>query len=223
MNRTNWDQYYQKPYRAAQFTRSITSRNLLEYMRNGLRRSTVKFPTITEIGGANSCFFEAIYDSLAPELYQIIDNNESGLDRFRQRISADRLSKTTLINCDVLTIGDAFNLGGKDGYQLSDIVFSVGLVEHFSPEETFLAIQSHFHLARPGGLVIVSAPTPTFLYRVARYLAEKAGVWIFHDERPLEIPELLRGMKELGEVAEYKIIWPIVFTQAMIAARKRSQ
>ena len=224
MKKTDWDQYYERPYRTAHLSRSITAGNLLNYMKMGMRDYPVEFPVITEIGGANSCFFEAIYDSLKPKKYQIIDSNEQGLRKFSQRIRPDRLSRTTLINNDVLKINEITSLVEQQAdCQLSDIVFSVGLVEHFSPKDTALAIKSHFHLAKPGGLVIISAPTPTFLYKVARYLAEMAGAWIFHDERPLAVSELVSEMELSGEILDRKIIWPIVFTQAMVAARKAKQ
>ncbi len=75
---------------------------------------------------------------------------------------------------DVLRLGDL-------GFQ-ADVVFSIGLIEHFDPAGTRQAIEAHFALLKPGGYAIISYPTPTWLYRAARTLTEAAGLWKFHDE-----------------------------------------
>ncbi len=102
----------------------------------------------------------------------------------------------------------------------SDLVLSVGLIEHFDPKGTQKAVKTHFDLLKPGGLAVITFPTPTFLYRVARYCAEKLGLWIFHDERPLEFKEVVETVEKYGQLLEQKIIWPIVFTQGLIVCRK---
>jgi hypothetical protein len=76
-------------------------------------------------------------------------------------------------------------------------------------------------MAKPGGLVILSFPTPTWLYRAARWLTETAGAWKFHDERPLTPAEVRKAIARHGEVLGETTIWPIVFTQHLIVARRR--
>ena len=102
----------------------------------------------------------------------------------------------------------------------SDIVFSVGLIEHFSVENTRQAVLSHFKALKEDGILILSFPTPTFLYKITRKIAELLGLWIFHDERPLKIDEVLETVNKHGELLERKIIWPIFLTQAMLVVRK---
>jgi len=103
----------------------------------------------------------------------------------------------------------------------TDLVLSIGLIEHFDETGTQKAIKAHFELLKPKGIAIMTFPTPTFLYNIARFIAEKLGLWIFHDERPLRIEEVLETALEYGEQSEYKIIWPIIFTQGMVVFRKK--
>ena len=101
-------------------------------------------------------------------------------------------------------------------------MFSVGLVEHFDPARTREAILAHFSILRPGGIAIITFPTPTLLYRVTRGLIEAAGMWKFHDERPLKPAEVASSVKERGEILQQKLMWPLILTQHVVVARKRA-
>src|SRR5204863_7561474 len=127
------------------------------------------------IGGANSCFIDAILAELRPRRYHVIDTNQYGLDLLRGRLGEH--SPVILERGDVLTPPRALD---------ADAVFSVGLIEHFDRERTRAAVLNHMSLVKPGGCVILSFPTPTWLYRAARSVTEFAGAWKFPDERPLE-------------------------------------
>jgi cyclopropane fatty-acyl-phospholipid synthase-like methyltransferase len=102
----------------------------------------------------------------------------------------------------------------------ADIVMSVGLIEHFSPAATRQAIENHFRFCKADGLVILSYPTPTLLYRIARWLAESVHAWKFPDERPLKRPEVHQVASEYGTLLEDRILWPLIFTQRLMAFRK---
>jgi predicted SAM-dependent methyltransferase len=102
----------------------------------------------------------------------------------------------------------------------ADLVFSVGLVEHFEPAETRKAVLAHFDVLRPGGTAIITFPTPTLLYRAARRLIEAAGMWGFPDERPLQAAEVIAAIRERGEVLEQRVLWPLILTQGFVVARK---
>lgn len=101
-----------------------------------------------------------------------------------------------------------------------NLVFSIGLIEHFSAQNTARAIRSHFQLPDPGGIAIISFPTPTFLYRITRFLSEMLGLWIFHDERPLKKSEVAGVIAHFGTLLYEKTIWPIFLTQCIMVARK---
>lgn len=205
---TDWDRYYDRPYKTATITRKITEHRLVNVIKKYLTHSSQVNPSIVEMGGANSFFFEGINLQVHPECYKIIDNNEIGLKKFALRF--DR-SNVILSNQDVLNI---------KADPMSDIVFSVGLIEHFDRQGTSEAIISHFKLVRSGGLVLLTFSHPTWLYRFTRSLSEFLGLWIFHDERPLGFDEVLRSFPDGTRILHKEIIWPIFLTQGVIAAIK---
>src|SRR5450759_5362735 len=113
--------------------------------------------TVAELGGANSCFLDALKQTLDIREYHIVDTNQYGLQLLRDRCSDD--------GSIVLHARDAMHLPPLPP---SDLVFSVGLIEHFECEGTCQVVQAHFEPLRPGGIAIITYPTPTWLYRVTR-------------------------------------------------------
>jgi len=203
---TDWDHYYAAPASPARFTRKITERLFLTAINKHSARPINSF---CELGGANSCFYSAISETYPGALYTVIDNNRRGLELLRDRCEVPE--KLELRRDDILA--------GPMPALNADIVFSAGLIEHFSPKQTARAIQAHFACARPGGLVIISFPTPTWLYTAVRKTAELLGLWIFFDERPLALAAVEKEMARYGEILSSKINWKIILTQGFIAAR----
>jgi SAM-dependent methyltransferase len=165
--------------------------------------------SICEFGGANSCFYAPVRQAYAEAGYSVIDNNALGLELLRDRCAGDRLLDTRLENV----------LAMADGVVRADIVYSVGLIEHFPPDESATVIRKHFSCVRPGGLVIITFPTPTWLYRATRSLAELVGAWQFPDERPLSFDEVEAQIRKYGDILESRINWPIILTQGVVVAR----
>ena len=209
-DKTDWNKYYENPYKLSSFTKNIIIKHMLNFIRTYAPEQDTF--TITEFGGGNSCFYPVVEEKCRPEKYYIVDNNQTGLDAFKTRFG-DR-EDTLLMNRDILDF--------EAGWQ-SDIVFSVGLIEHFSVEGTRNAVLAHMEVLKPGGTLILGFPTPTFLYRAARKVSELLGMWIFHDERPLKMEEVLNTIEPMGEVLESGILWSIVLTQAFIVLRKHDQ
>jgi hypothetical protein len=204
---TDWCAYYDKPFWAARHTRRLTSRVLLGAIRRhapGAGRGMV----VAELGGANSCFHRAFLAQLAPSQYHVLDTHRPGLEQMAACLEPD--ANTFLHEANVLDCQLELQ---------ADLVFSVGLIEHFDAPGTARAVATHFRLAGPGGLVIITFPTPTWLYRAARRLAQASGHWIFHDERPLTLEEVRQRVAGQGEILEQGIIWPIVFTQGYLVMR----
>lgn len=210
MKKTDWDSYYKKPYKFAGFSKRIIINALLKYIKT-YAPSPDQF-TIMEFGGGNSCFYELFVETFHPGAYYIVDNNQVGLDDFSRRIG--KRENTYLINQDILD---------PDLKVECDIVFSIGLIEHFSVENTRKAILSHFSVLKRGGILILGFPTPTFLYKITRKISEILGLWIFHDERPLKIDEVLDTVDQHGELLGKRIIWPIFLTQAMLVIKKKDR
>lgn len=205
---TDWTSYYVTPSKIAEFTRRI-SRNkihdtLSRHSRQGLK-------SICELGGANSCFVESFLNTYELENYHVIDNNEFGLRLLDEKYSANKV--VTFQNADVLNLSE-------HEYQF-DLVYSIGLIEHFTTKDTKKSIASHFTLCKSGGLVLIAFPTPTFLYRVIRSIAEFMGLWHFPDERPLEFNEVSGVFDDCGaEIIFTSINWKIGLTQGYVLARK---
>jgi len=203
---TDWDSYYGAPSPFASITRRITGRLFLRLIEKFKPAAITGF---CELGGANSCFFSSLTAGYPDAFYTVLDTNRKGLDLLAGRCPSPK--KVALLENDILASAPA-------GVS-ADVVFSAGLIEHFSPKDTAKAIQAHFACARPGGLVIISFPTPTWLYRATRSLAESLGLWLFHDERPLKPAAVEREMARYGTILYRTINWKIILTQGIIVAR----
>jgi hypothetical protein len=203
---TDWNSYYAKPYRTASLTRKHTASILIKLLRDAGGTGA----SILEFGGANSCFIDQILEQVAPARYDVIDNNQLGLDLLKSRYPHDQ--RVSVRQGDVLS--------PSEPDRLYDIVFSVGLIEHFDIAGTASAVATHFKYLRPGGTAIITFPTPTWLYRLVREIAETTNNWIFHDERPLRLPEFERAVAIFGEIKSAQILWPLILTQYCVVTRK---
>jgi trans-aconitate methyltransferase len=205
---TDWGAYYRRPAIFSRLTRRITRHAIV---REAARAAPGKaLASIVELGGGNSVFLRAFRKRFPDAVLTAIDTNALGLHLLQAQLAGD--SRLLVINQDVLA-----SLGDPLG---ADLVFSVGLVEHFDPERTARAVERHFAHACPGGLVVITFPTPTWLYRLVRHAAERAGVWTCPDERALQVDEVAATVKRYGEILRVFVNWPIVLTQAVIVARK---
>lgn len=203
---TDWRRYYLK----TSFTARIARRYTAAVLVSALKRFTGgKVGAVVELGGGNSCFLEDICRRLHPDVYHVVDTSEYGLDLLRSRAGQD--PRVRLHQQNVM----AFDLEIE-----ADAAFSVGLVEHFDPAGTRKAIETHLRVLRPGGHALISAPTPTWLYRAARSVLEILGTWRFPDERPLLADEIRASVSGKGEVVFEKVLWPLVLTQRLTVIRK---
>lgn len=203
---TDWDAYYSAVPFTAKLTRKYTTRVLLDAMR---RYAVARPGQIVEIGGANSCFLDRVCSDIRPAAYHVIDNNRYGLDLLRRRVDGNHAVR--LHEQDVMAL---------DVPVQADLVYSVGLIEHFDPAGTRRAVDAHFRILKPGGVALISFPTPTWLYRAARGVTEAVGLWKFPDERPLMPEEVRAAASRWGEVKFEKTLWPLVFTQRLMVVRK---
>ena len=203
-NKTDWDSYYKRPFPASSLTRRFTARRLKVAMRRFLPQGPVR---ILELGGAYSCFFHDMRRALNVQAYHIVDNNRTGLAK-----TAD------LDDTGVIEINEADILTWQSTRRF-DLVYSVGLIEHFLPVGTTTVIRRHFEAAYAGGLVIMTVPTPTWLYRAIRGAAEMLKMWHFPDERPILFEELHRTASEHGTLLHRETLWPLGLTQILVAYR----
>ncbi len=210
---TDWDDYYRHPGTGTRFSRFWVRRRLLDTVRYALGAAGVLGPlSVIEYGGANSCFLPSFLASLPVRRYTIVDTNPLGLLLTRQRWAGHTVVEARE--------GDV--LAGLPEDLRADLVYSVGLIEHFDAAGTARALHTHLQATRPGGVCLLSYPTPTPLYRVARRIAELTGQWRFPDERPLRLAEITPTVDAYGSLIAAHLIWPIIFTQEMIAIVRRS-
>ncbi|MDF1645861.1 MAG: methyltransferase domain-containing protein [Legionellaceae bacterium] len=201
---TDWESYYQKPSFFAKFTRKTTERILLDALKEQHAREPIQ--TICELGGGNSCFFTAIRQEFPEVHYTIVDNNQLSVDLFREKNIQDKRVSAE--------VEDA--LVWQETAQKFDVVFSVGLIEHFSAYDTSCLIRNHFLISKKGGLVMMTFPTPTWLYKTIRFCSEQLNQWIFHDERPLELDEVTSEVSQYAHIIRRFINWRTVLTQGVV-------
>lgn len=91
-----------------------------------------------------------------------------------------------------LVRGNGFALPFADGS--FDIVYSLGLVEHFRPAETAALVAEHRRVCRPGGRVILSVPNLLNLPHTL-YKAVVGKGYRYHPERSFS-PRQLRAVLE---------------------------
>ena len=152
---TDWERYYRRPCPAAVLTRRFTVSRLLATIRRHAPRRAGGL-VLAELGGGGSCCQTFLHQRLRPAAYHVVDNNPLGLDLLRHRPGV------TLHHHDLLRETPAL---------VADVVFSLGLIEHYSEPQRRRLIAAHFDLVAPDGVVVLSFPTPTRLYRLARGLA----------------------------------------------------
>jgi cyclopropane fatty-acyl-phospholipid synthase-like methyltransferase len=202
--KTDWTKYYSDRLVNLTITRKYTLKKILSYF----SKYAPIADTILEIGGGNSCFYEKIQEKYSNAQYKIMDNNSLGIDKFLLQYG---LSKDHAIKQDILEDFSCVQ---------SDIVFSVGLIEHFTPENTRKCIEAHFKATKAGGIVLITYPTPTWLYRSSRKIIEQFGAWRFHDERPLRNEEVFPVIQEKALLLQHETLWPLILTQEIVVAKK---
>lgn len=208
-HQTDWDDYYLKPARPTDFTRSITRAKIVRTLKPYISGSIV----MCELGGANSSVLDEICRHYDITNYHILDTNDFGLSLLPEEC---RGAKVTHSCSDVL-------LRNPELSEKYDLVLSVGLIEHFNRRGTKRAILSHLDAAKIGGYILITFPTPTLLYRLIRKVAETLGIWKFHDERPLKATEVISAMYNQVEILHRSTNWWIGLTQYYILARKISR
>jgi SAM-dependent methyltransferase len=202
----DWNEYYRRERFLLRFTQPFIFGALLR----ALKIYSVPHPVVVELGGAGGGVFDAVRRTLHPAAYHVVDTNEYGLNLIREKTGGGSV---------FLHLQDARN----PALDLSaDVVFSTGLIEHFDEEGTRKAIRSHLTLLKPGGVAVITFPTPTFLYRISRGISEFAGKRIFHDERPLQMPEIRAAIEGAGILLDERLIWQTPWTQEIVVIRKPS-
>ena len=203
---TDWNKYYANPFPASRITRRMSIKKVVGCIRLLVGDKSIE---IAELGGGNSFIVDRILTDFKVRRYVVWDTNMRGLDLYQSRHSDNKMIEARL--------GDVREIAAEPEF---DFVFSIGLIEHFDQEGTRRALESHFRLCKPGGHVLVSFPTPTFLYRLIRGVATMTGTWKFPDERPLLFGEVLNVALKHGALKHRSILWGIGLTQGYVVIQK---
>jgi len=202
-----WDEYTAERSARLGLTRRVTQARLLRLFR---RLAPGRTASLTELGGADSCFYRGLRRAYPNALYTVADRNQPALDKF---LTDNASGPVRAVRAELLR---------EEAPAGADIVFSVGLVEQLDPADTARCVRAHFEAARPGGLVVMSYATPALPYRLIRKLAEFVGVWRFPAERPLRFQEVHAEASRHGELLARETNWLIGLTQELAAYRARA-
>lgn len=204
---TDWTRYYRTPFLTARLLRRITSGRLLAALeRTGL---VPEGGFAVELGGGGSSFAARLVRRFRFREYGVIDTNEEGLRRFLDlKLPCSCRAERKSVLSDLPD-------------WRADLVFSAGLIEHFSPADTVRAVRAHFLLAKPGGAVAILFPENTALYRFVRRILERLDLWSFPDERPLDAGEVIRAAECGPCVSEGIRI--ILLTQRLLVFQRKHE
>lgn len=173
-----------------------------------LKKHGQDFRQIYEFGGGDSCFYEAFRKKYRNAYYTALDSAKNGVYNFNQKFGSEK-SKAVL--CDLLS---------EDFSVSADLCFSVGLVEHFNSQDTCRICKKHFDITKSGGIVLITYPTPTLLYRVIRGILERLNMWEFRDERALNFDEVDEICRDFGELVARRLNFYIGLTQEILVYKK---
>lgn len=209
---TDWKRYYKKRSIFSKLSGYLCQRSLQGVFKS-LNSSEAAFTTIVELGGGNSIIYPWLRQRFPRSRILLIDKEEFAEPHFLRAAKNDQaltcLRHDLLENCPEPT------------RLLGDLVLSFGLVEHFSPHGTREMLERHFECCRPGGIVLVSFPCATPLYRGTRRLMELLGQWQFHDERLLPPQEVRNVMDQHGVELLSKLDIRLGLTQLILVYRKK--
>lgn len=205
---TDWTNYYQKN---RSFFSVFTQRYTLDKILQALTTYTSgQKLRILELGGANSCFAEAICLNSDIECYDVVDNNELGVNMFNKK-NLNTASHEGILG----------NLTKEvEWVKQYDFVYSIGLIEHFNKADRDKVIESHFRFCKENGIVMISFPTPTLKYRFVRKCMEMIGAWQFWDEQPLVLNDVKNCLEKDGIIEQVELNKELPLSQMIAVIRK---
>ncbi len=110
---------------------------------------------------------------------------------------------------------DALSVKSKEKY---DVVFSEGLLEHFSGKERKDIFKKHVELAKPNGYIIVFVPRDSRIYWFIRKILNKIGLW-YYNEEPFSEEEVLNLSKD-SKINVISVLKPFFGLWIAILAQK---
>lgn len=209
---TNWNEYYSKKKSRIS---NVAQDRQWNYIKNKLEEVVGnKIETVVECGGGNSCIFERLVEEFGVKKYTIIDNSKKGCDRFLENYSRGGVQKYYEV------YAKCKDLLADEETEDSDLVLSLGVIEHFDKKGTEKVIKKHFDYTK-SGYVLITFPTPTRQYRFIRRCMEILGLWQFWDERPLTCEEVEKVLNAYGKIEACVLMKRMPLTQMLYIVKKR--
>lgn len=211
IKKTDWTAYYEKKKSwFSTHSQKYTLRILLDVIDSYFNKNDII--RIVELGGGNSCFAKDICRMKKINTYDIIDNNKFAVKLFNH-MSLDTKHHLGLLH-DLLNVKDT----GES--KIYDFVYSVGLIEHFRGKEIEKIVGQHFKHCKKGGIVLITFPTPTLIYRFIRKCMELIKVWQFYDEEPIRYREIEKIFEKYGTVRKHFLNKKLPLTQMVVIIEK---
>jgi 2-polyprenyl-3-methyl-5-hydroxy-6-metoxy-1,4-benzoquinol methylase len=79
-----------------------------------------------------------------------------------------------------------------------DLVHSQGLIEHFKGTTQDIVIKKHQEFLKKNGIVLITAPRPSFVYKIRRRAVELFMEWPFGYEKPINTVDGIKLLKKNG-------------------------
>lgn len=210
---TDWTKYYgSKKNFFSTYTQKFTLAKIVDAYESYCKNDSEN--RVMELGGGNSCFVEEFCSQKPVKRYDIVDSNELAVSLFESKMKEKHIAHR----------GYLFDLTEpieeKDFLGKYDFVYSVGLIEHFTTEQRKQVLGAHFALAKMGGAVFITFPTPTLKYRFWRRVMEILGVWQFYDETPLVLSDVKDVLEKYGTIVSSEINRKLFLTQMLVLVIK---
>jgi ubiquinone/menaquinone biosynthesis C-methylase UbiE len=140
-------------------------------------------PRILEIGCGSAATFQYLREKIPNASLTGLDFSPMALELASKNNPATKFIE-----------GDARKLPLKSNQY--DLVYSLGLIEHFSREDAKEIILEHARTTKKGGIVIIVVPAKYSALNLVRIIAGKSWPWGFED--PFTKKELRRLMRSAG-------------------------
>lgn len=193
-----WDNIWGKDtkYNTSKFRKRTSEK--VERITN---KSNFNNSNILEIGCGDGLVLEKF-----SEIYN--DINTTGIDISEYAIKSAINKK---IKNSSFEIGDARNLKINDN--IYDLVYSIGLIEHFKEfEDVMKCIEEKKRVLKKGGIAVIMVPNKLSFGRTQRKILESLNKWPFGFQQEFSPRELKKMMEDAGftniQVTSYNVYKP---------------
>lgn len=163
-------------------------------VRNGMQRLLnnlhVQKPSILELGAGTGLDSEWLVRKFGGKAL-LVDNCDYIIRKSKKYFRGKKLGIAFLKS-------NVEDIKFKKGY---DLVYSVGLLEHFYDKDLHQIFRRHMDASKKTGYVMVFVPNDKWVYNFYRRILTILGSWVW-DEKPFN----LQRLKKLGKVSNSNLL-----------------